>query len=109
MRRTTIVDMLRPEGLTGPLVVAGTGRDLATGIDGEPYLVDAAATSVTVAAGPDRTVAAGVGDSAPPQPAAAERRAPRGGGPLPQAGVIDSPEVDVPPRHRGSLIRGSVP
>ncbi len=75
MRRTTIVDMLRPEGLTGPLVIAGTGRDLATGIDGEPYLVDAAATSFTVAAGRERTVTAVAADSATVQPAATELEA----------------------------------
>jgi hypothetical protein len=48
IRRTTVVDMLRPEGLSGPLVLAGTGRDMATGIDGEAYLVAAAASSVGI-------------------------------------------------------------
>jgi hypothetical protein len=50
--------MVRPDGLAGPLVIEGNGRDLATGIDGEPYLIGAAATSVTVAAGPDRAITA---------------------------------------------------
>lgn len=58
------VDCLRPEGLEGPLVLAGVGRDLATGIDGEAYLIDAAATSVTVAPGAERTVTAVAADSA---------------------------------------------
>jgi hypothetical protein len=75
VRRTTIVDMVRPHGLTGPLVIAGTGRDLATGIDGEPYLIDAAATSVTVAPGSDRTITAVVADSAAAQPLASQLEA----------------------------------
>ncbi len=72
MRRTIMVDCLRPEGLDGPLVLAGAGRDLATGIDGEPYLIDAAATSVTVAPGPDRVVSAVAADSALVTPDGAE-------------------------------------
>lgn len=40
--------MERPDGLLGPLVLVGQGRDLATGIDGDAYLVDAAATAVTI-------------------------------------------------------------
>lgn len=34
--------------MEGPLVLVGAGRDLATGVDGNAYLVDAAATSVVV-------------------------------------------------------------
>jgi hypothetical protein len=56
IRRTTVLDGLRPEGIGGPLVLVGTGRDLATGIDGEAYLVDAAATSVVVDVTAERTV-----------------------------------------------------
>ena len=63
MRRTTTIDMVRPDGLLGPLVLSGIGRDLATGIDGEPYLIDAAATSLTVSAGVDRAVTEVVVDS----------------------------------------------
>lgn len=68
VRRTTIVDMVRPEGLAGPLVIAGTGRDLATGIDDEPYLIDAGATSVTVAPGPGHTITAVEADAATGRP-----------------------------------------
>jgi hypothetical protein len=35
IRRTTTVDMLRPDGLAGPLILAGRGRDLLTGPGGE--------------------------------------------------------------------------
>ncbi|MCW2884051.1 MAG: hypothetical protein QOE54_3549 [Streptosporangiaceae bacterium] len=31
VRRTSTIDMLRPDGLDGPLVLVGTGRDLRTG------------------------------------------------------------------------------
>lgn len=48
VRRTTTVDGLRPDGIDGPLLLVGAGRDLATGVDGNAYLVDAAATSVVV-------------------------------------------------------------
>lgn len=34
LRRTATIDMLRPEGLDGPLVLAGRGRDATTGVDG---------------------------------------------------------------------------
>jgi hypothetical protein len=34
MRRTATIDMLRPEGLDGPLVLAARGRDAGTGADG---------------------------------------------------------------------------
>jgi hypothetical protein len=34
VRRTETLDMLRPDGLLGPLVLAGRARDLVTGLDG---------------------------------------------------------------------------
>jgi hypothetical protein len=34
VRRTETTDMLRPDGLLGPLVLTGRARDLATGLDG---------------------------------------------------------------------------
>jgi hypothetical protein len=34
VRRTETMDMLRPDGLLGPLVLTGRARDLATGLDG---------------------------------------------------------------------------
>ena len=34
VRRTATMDMLRPEGLLGPLVLTGRARDLGTGLDG---------------------------------------------------------------------------
>jgi hypothetical protein len=34
VRRTETIDMLRPDGLLGPLVLSGRARDLATGPDG---------------------------------------------------------------------------
>ncbi len=50
------MDGVRPDGIGGPLVLVGAGRDLATGVDGNAYLVDAAATSVVVAPAPARTI-----------------------------------------------------
>lgn len=70
-----VLDLLRPDGLGGDLVISGTGRDLATGIDGEPYLVDAAATAVTVSNAPGHPVVAAVADSATVQPTAEELQA----------------------------------
>lgn len=64
IRRTITVDGLRPEGMAGPLVLVGTGRDLATGVDGNAYLVDAAATSVEVDFVADRRVAGIVAEPA---------------------------------------------
>lgn len=48
VRRTTSSDLLRPEGLTGPLVVEGRGRDLATGPDGGAEVVAEAAVDVVI-------------------------------------------------------------
>lgn len=39
LRRTSTVDMLRPDGLAGALTLRGRGRDLRTGDDGRPTLL----------------------------------------------------------------------
>ncbi|MBL7494737.1 DUF2889 domain-containing protein [Frankia sp. CNm7] len=53
LRRTTSVDMLRPFGLTGDLHLVGRGRDLLTGADGAPRVLDTASMFVAMdAAGP---------------------------------------------------------
>lgn len=65
VRRTTSIDLVRPDGLVGPLVIAGRGRDLATppasdGGDGpvvEPVVVGEARTELVVAYTTDRTIA----------------------------------------------------
>jgi hypothetical protein len=48
VRRTTSIDMWRPDGPDGPLRLAGRGRDLVTGPAGEPRAVDTAAMTVAV-------------------------------------------------------------
>jgi hypothetical protein len=48
VRRTTSVDMLRPNGIEGELVVVGVGRDLVTPLEGAPSVVDAGAFEATV-------------------------------------------------------------
>ncbi len=47
VRRTTNVDLVRPEGFTGPLVIAGSGRDLVT-LGGGDVAVGAVASSEVV-------------------------------------------------------------
>lgn len=56
VRRTTSIDLVRPEGLRGPLVITGRGRDLATGTGGASTVVGEASTEVTVDYLGDRTV-----------------------------------------------------
>ncbi|HEY2331710.1 MAG TPA: DUF2889 domain-containing protein [Acidimicrobiales bacterium] len=56
IRRTTSIDMLFPDGMTGGLTLQGRGRDLVTGPGGETEVVDRAAITV-VTEGPARTVA----------------------------------------------------
>jgi hypothetical protein len=65
VRRTTSVDLVRPDGLVGPLVITGQGRDLATpeapagaapGAVVEPVVVGEARTELVVAYTTDRTV-----------------------------------------------------
>ena len=34
VRRTETMDMVRPDGLLGPLVLTGRARDMRTGLDG---------------------------------------------------------------------------
>ena len=48
VRRTSTVDMVRPDGLGGPLVLAGRGRDLRTGDSGEAHTVSEASVRAVV-------------------------------------------------------------
>ncbi|MFC5746325.1 DUF2889 domain-containing protein [Actinomadura rugatobispora] len=48
VRRTTTHDLLRPEGVPGPVAVDARGRDLRTGADGEGTVLDAARIGVLV-------------------------------------------------------------
>lgn len=54
IRRTTSVDAQRPRGVATGLRLAGIGRDLLTGLDGQGQVVSSASSTVTVAytAGP---------------------------------------------------------
>lgn len=57
VRRTSVIDTLRPDGVLGPLVVRGTARDLRTGAAGTvPTVVAEAAIELHV--GTDRSLAA---------------------------------------------------
>lgn len=46
VRRTTTIDVRRPDGLYGGLEIDARGRDLLTGPDGEPHPVDAVAVGL---------------------------------------------------------------
>lgn len=48
VRRTTSLDLTRPEGPDGPLLVGGRARDIATGPDGEARVIDKALLGITV-------------------------------------------------------------
>lgn len=48
VRRTTSVDILRPHGIDGELVLVGVGRDLHTTADGEPSVLDAGTFEATI-------------------------------------------------------------
>jgi Protein of unknown function (DUF2889) len=48
VRRTTSVDMLRPDGIDGELVLIGVGRDLVTAADGTPSVVDTGRFDATI-------------------------------------------------------------
>jgi hypothetical protein len=48
VRRTATTDMLRPEGISGPLVLRGRARDLSTGPDGTPHVLGEAGTSAVI-------------------------------------------------------------
>lgn len=48
VRRTVTTDMLRPDGIDGPLLLVGRGRDLHTGPDGEPRVLATASMRAEV-------------------------------------------------------------
>jgi hypothetical protein len=56
VRRTTNVDIVRPDGFGGPLVLRGSGRDLRTGLDGAAVVLGTAATEVVIDFVGDRAV-----------------------------------------------------
>ncbi len=56
VRRTTSVDILRPDGPGGVLVLAGAGRDLATDPDGTPREVATGSTEVAIDYVGDRSI-----------------------------------------------------
>jgi len=57
VRRTTSIDVLRPEGLDGQLVLEGRGRDLLTTASGASEVLERASTTIDLTAGDDRRVA----------------------------------------------------
>src|SRR3954469_1996600 len=57
VRRTTTIDVLRPNGLEADLLLEGRGRDLLTTATGESVVLDRASTTVGLTAGDDRRVA----------------------------------------------------
>ncbi|MDV7352740.1 DUF2889 domain-containing protein [Rhodococcus oxybenzonivorans] len=66
VRRTTSIDILRPDGPGGLLLLRGSGRDLGTDGDGSPVQFDAVHTGVDIDFGAGRTlVAADAGPGAP--------------------------------------------
>jgi hypothetical protein len=56
VRRTTNVDIVRPDGFGGPLVLLGAGRDLRTATDGSTQVVATAGTEVVIDFVGDRVV-----------------------------------------------------
>lgn len=66
VRRTTNVDLVRPDGFAGPLVVRGRGRDLRTGPDGVGVPVVTATVEVVVDYVGGRVVRAVDADPRPP-------------------------------------------
>jgi hypothetical protein len=48
VRRTTHIDMLRPNGVDAELVLIGAGRDLRTELDGTPTVLDTGAFEATI-------------------------------------------------------------
>ncbi|HLM06435.1 MAG TPA: DUF2889 domain-containing protein [Blastococcus sp.] len=48
LRRTATTDMLRPEGLSGPLVLRGRARDLHTAVDGSARVLGESSTYAVV-------------------------------------------------------------
>ncbi len=71
VRRTTTVDILRPDGLQGALVLAGRGRDLVTRPDGVTEVASEAATRVVVDSDDDRRIVRSL-QTDPSEPALAE-------------------------------------
>jgi DUF2889 family protein len=69
VRRTVNLDLVRPDGLEGVLVMEGRGRDLATGADGTATALTRAAVRVVVDFMGERQVLAVTSD--PPEPALA--------------------------------------
>lgn len=56
IRRTTNLDIVRPQGFAGPLVLRGAGRDLVTAADGASQVVGEARTEVVIDFVGDRLV-----------------------------------------------------
>jgi hypothetical protein len=56
IRRTSTIDLLRPDGLFGDVVLVGRARDLATGTRGEPAVAGQAGLLTRVAYLPERKV-----------------------------------------------------
>jgi hypothetical protein len=56
VRRITVVDMLRPDGPTGDLLLNGAGRDTRAGQVGSAELLGSATLHVRAGSGPARTV-----------------------------------------------------
>src|SRR5438477_6010571 len=48
LRRTTTIDMIRPDGVRRDLLLHGRGRDVRTAPDGEPTVVDEATLEVVI-------------------------------------------------------------
>lgn len=69
IRRTSTVDMLRPDGMFGEVVLVGRARDLATGADGTPRVLGEAGIRARVAFLADRKILEL--STTPPEPAAA--------------------------------------
>jgi acetyl-CoA/propionyl-CoA carboxylase biotin carboxyl carrier protein len=56
VRRTSSIDMLRPDGLTGDLLLVGTARDLVTAADGSATVVAEATVEAAIGFLPNREV-----------------------------------------------------
>jgi hypothetical protein len=56
VRRTTTIDMLRPDGMLGPVQLHGRGRDLVTGVDGVARIAAESSVHAVVAFVDGRTL-----------------------------------------------------
>src|ERR1700733_10860155 len=56
VRRTSSIDMLRPDGLTGDLLLVGFARDLVTAVDASAATVAEASMEATIGFLPGREV-----------------------------------------------------